>query len=334
MHACTSKKMKSQRHSVKGYRVTREGHKDFYTLEERIPEIKTILKEYPLHPSLNTMFGYGWDSSSRKVISSLKKEFGANAQTIWVAADKETASDYAEKLTLEEREKEVKEINLPDNAVLIYDDGGDGRLYVIPETRSVSNASPAPSSPRELLGTHRPIQLEFYKNTAKAPFLGDRFGQTIEPAGEYIGTGADASIQLPGFVYGTISFKKPLYIEYKTTGMDGWKKDVSEKYGKTGKALSKAIIKDGFDGIITIDSESNEIREIVNLAGKKRFFPTVDEIADEIIDGIKAEEVESESRKKKFMAQFGGGALTKEKSKEIEDDVRREFRDKRPMDSY
>jgi hypothetical protein len=96
-------------------------------------------------------------------------------------------------------------------------------------------------------------------------------GQNIEPSGEYM-TFNDASYKIedPTFIYGTIQFNYPLIIEYISTDSFGWKKTLSEMFNnKKKKALSNAVIKAGYDAIITIDSEYQEIKEIVNLKGIK-----------------------------------------------------------------
>jgi hypothetical protein len=119
--------------------------------------------------------------------------------------------------------------------------------------------------------TGKPITLDFSKNTEKAPNLGSRYGQDIEPAGKYIIQDEGYLGTLPKHRYGEVSFKKPLVVEHVTTGHGGWKTELSSKYGgKTGKALTEAIKKSGYDGIITVDSKSNDILEIVNISGLEK----------------------------------------------------------------
>lgn len=101
------------------------------------------------------------------------------------------------------------------------------------------------------------------------------FGQDIEPAGEYMNMDTmqgKNKIDQPNYEYGTIHFSKPLVLEWKSTDSHGWKKTLSEMYGgKKGKALSKAIMKDGYDAIMTWEEYKGkkEWSEIVNLKGKK-----------------------------------------------------------------
>ncbi len=101
------------------------------------------------------------------------------------------------------------------------------------------------------------------------------FGQDIEPAGEYMSMDTSQGknkIDQPNYEYGTIHFNKPLVLEHKSTDSKGWKKDLSDMYGgKTGKALSNAIMKDGYDAVMTWEMYrgNKEWSEIVNLKGKK-----------------------------------------------------------------
>ena len=105
--------------------------------------------------------------------------------------------------------------------------------------------------------------------------FGTLYGQNLEPSGEYMtfipqGT---PHVDLPNYQYGVIEFEKPLVLEHKSTGENGWKKDLSEMYGgKTGKALSNAVMKDGYDAIVTWDEFKGQWSwsEIVNLKGKKQ----------------------------------------------------------------
>lgn len=97
------------------------------------------------------------------------------------------------------------------------------------------------------------------------------FGQDIEPTGEYI-TFNDHKFKLdvPNFEYGTIRFNNPLVLEYINTNSTGWKLTLSKMFNnKKKKVLSNAVMKKGYDAIITIDSKNNEIMEIVNLKGTK-----------------------------------------------------------------
>ncbi len=108
------------------------------------------------------------------------------------------------------------------------------------------------------LTTGSPTKVHFIRNKEKAPYLGSRFGQDIEPAGHYV-TPIDkpehklATEQPDKYEVGTLHFNNPLVIKSDENDPTvGWKKRLSSVYGnKTKHKLSKAIAKDGYDGIIT-----------------------------------------------------------------------------------
>ena len=96
-----------------------------------------------------------------------------------------------------------------------------------------------------------------------------KFAMDVEPAGQYI-TPVD---EVPegisdDFITGTKAFKKPLVIPFGEDSYEAagnWKRVLSDSYGgKKGKALTKAIRKDGYDAIITVDNKGN-LSESVDL---------------------------------------------------------------------
>ena len=99
------------------------------------------------------------------------------------------------------------------------------------------------------------------------------YGQKIEPHGEYMNIDPSFKLGSPteDWEHGTISFKNPLYMEHKDTSSQGWKKDLSEKFGGLkGKKLSEAVKKAGYDAIIT--KGKHGYSETVNLGGTKNFL--------------------------------------------------------------
>lgn len=87
------------------------------------------------------------------------------------------------------------------------------------------------------------------------------FGRGYEPSAKYVTYHDGDKPSYGSFETGEITFNNPLVIDNDNLN---WKQALSESYGgKTGKALSKAIIKDGFDGIVTVDGKT--ISEIVDL---------------------------------------------------------------------
>jgi hypothetical protein len=123
----------------------------------------------------------------------------------------------------------------------------------------------------DILNNGFPVTIPYRKNLEKACNMGTMFAQDIEPAGDYINYHDPAwGTNLPNHVYGNITFYNPLIIEWETTCHGGWKTKLSKQFGgKTKKALTNAIVKAGYDAVITIDSESGTFMEIVNINGVK-----------------------------------------------------------------
>jgi hypothetical protein len=125
----------------------------------------------------------------------------------------------------------------------------------------------------DTLKTGEPISITYQKNLTKSPSLGKAYGQHIEPTGEYV-TYHDVTLGSvrEGWLSGIITFRNPLVMEYKSTGVGGWKTDLSKMFGgKTGRVLTSAIIAAGYDGIITIEEFRGKTitSEIVNINGEK-----------------------------------------------------------------
>jgi hypothetical protein len=100
-----------------------------------------------------------------------------------------------------------------------------------------------------------PVTFDYIHNTQKSPNMGSRFGQDKEPAGMYIQTKPRTFTPQDNLEVGTVTFNNPLVIEFGGGYGEptNWKNVLSEKYnGKTGKGLSRAIQKDGYDGVVTI----------------------------------------------------------------------------------
>ncbi len=113
--------------------------------------------------------------------------------------------------------------------------------------------------------TGKPVTFEFIRNTEKAPNMGSTYGQDIEPAGKFMQQREQVFDLPPGMISGEVTFKSPLVIEHGDTRE--WKKALTANYGgKTGKNLSKAILADGFDGIVTVNSKGGYASEIVDLS--------------------------------------------------------------------
>lgn len=124
--------------------------------------------------------------------------------------------------------------------------------------------------------TGQALYVAYSHNTQKseAP-RGMDFGQQLEPAGYYANVSASSAYMaenpLTGWEAGYLAIENPLVLEHVSTGSNGWKKTLSDMYGgKTGKALSNAVKRDGYDAIVTVESDypSDPFNETVILTKK------------------------------------------------------------------
>jgi hypothetical protein len=112
-------------------------------------------------------------------------------------------------------------------------------------------------------------------NAAKTANFGSRFQQDIEPAGQYfIEDELGTSTPPDGWTRGMKHFNKPLVIEWNTNpdgGYDGtsWKAVLMRMFKVKGKALSRKLIQEGYDAIITVKYYQGkwETSEMVDLTG-------------------------------------------------------------------
>ena len=120
--------------------------------------------------------------------------------------------------------------------------------------------------------TGRPVTITYLRNNDVAPNLGSTYQQDIEPAGRYMIHNEEPGETGDYWEVGQITFRNPLVIAFNTGGFGGydtgsWKYKLHEYYGgKTGKQLSRAILQDGYDGIVTVGPENSYTKEIVDLS--------------------------------------------------------------------
>jgi hypothetical protein len=119
--------------------------------------------------------------------------------------------------------------------------------------------------------TGRPVTINTLKNKEKAPYLGSRFGQDVEPSGNYV-TQQEIENVSEMWTKGTLSFENPLVIDVDENSLVDWKRTLSNQYGnKKGKALTKALQEAGYDGIITRNTQNNELGEIIIFDDNKSY---------------------------------------------------------------
>ncbi len=130
------------------------------------------------------------------------------------------------------------------------------------------------SNPLADFETGQPVRFRYMHNTEKSPYLGARYGQDIEPHGTYLLEDEAGGYKhpLPGWEYGWAEFESPLVLIFTTEpdephyGPGGWKQRLAGEYGKKGRALTQALLRDGYDGIVTYwDQGAGYTKEIVDL---------------------------------------------------------------------
>lgn len=169
--------------------------------------------------------------------------------------------------------------------------------------------------------TGEPIEFEFLRgNKSATSYMGipdkeSPFDRGFEPSGRYM-TEREISIDDVNpktHETGKISFQNPIVIEAGQYGTpSSWKRVLSEKFGGlTGKKLSQAVIKAGFDGIITVENyrDNPHPGEIVDLTTfdpkKAKYMP----------DGDPLEESFDSWHRRVYGEDFG--ALTEDADKRI-----------------
>lgn len=104
--------------------------------------------------------------------------------------------------------------------------------------------------------TGKPVTINFIKNLEPIHNMGSRFGQDVEPTGSYISQ-RESKYLTKGWAKGTVTLNNPLVIPVSIDTLVEWKRDLAKKYGKKGKALTAQLQKEGYDGIITKNTEGS-----------------------------------------------------------------------------
>ena len=83
------------------------------------------------------------------------------------------------------------------------------------------------------------VQLKIMKNLEKAPYMGSRFGQDVEPSGIYV-TEKDFDGEITGnYAVGMAYLQNPLYINVNDNNLIKYKNELSNKFKSKGKSLTK-----------------------------------------------------------------------------------------------
>jgi hypothetical protein len=122
-----------------------------------------------------------------------------------------------------------------------------------------------------------PVTFRFVRNTEKSPYFGAQFQQDLEPAGRYMLHNENPGELARGWETGFVHFERPLVISFNIPRTSphydetSWKARLARVYGATGADLSRLLLADGWDGIVTVGEYewqgkvSCDTREIVDL---------------------------------------------------------------------
>lgn len=121
-----------------------------------------------------------------------------------------------------------------------------------------------------------PVTFRFVRNTEKSPYFGATFGQDIEPAGRFMLHNEDPGEVPRRWETGLVTFENPLVIRLSLDeniyGPLGWKARLRDVYKATGLKLTRKLLAEGYDGIVTVGEYQGvrDTREIVDLTPLKR----------------------------------------------------------------
>ncbi len=128
-----------------------------------------------------------------------------------------------------------------------------------------------------------PVTFRYLRNTRPAPYLGSKHQQDIEPAGKFMLHQEEPGDVARRWETGVVRFDRPLVIWFNTDpdperfvyySEHSWKARLAKHYGLTGVDLSRALLADGYDAIVTVGRYQDprgrrapifDTREIVDL---------------------------------------------------------------------
>jgi len=111
------------------------------------------------------------------------------------------------------------------------------------------------------------------KNTEKAPNMGNKYGQDVEPAGFYCLKYTPHQkhfLDNPKYKLFKVNLQNPLVIKITDDTLISWKRDLANQYKAKKSALTSKLKSKGYDAIITTyDDSGNDTGEIIILDTNK-----------------------------------------------------------------
>ena len=132
--------------------------------------------------------------------------------------------------------------------------------------------------------TGEPLVIPVTHRKQKTAQYGSQYGQDIEPHGRYLtfghlgkaGTADEGWGAKVTTTHDMVHFKSPLVLHHGGTGSGpgAWKRRLSDAYGgKKGKPLSRAVAKDGYDAIVTVDTYGRQNKKTISEMVDLTSFP-------------------------------------------------------------
>jgi len=174
---------------------------------------------------------------------------------------------------------------LPSTKVKVIGAYVEGKLHKLNKTANVgtkdfaeaapdANLKMATATEKDQDGDHwtfktgSAVKFRFMRNTESSQNFGGGFDQEYEPYGTFMLSDSSGSWKHPikNWIYGWAQFRKPLVIAHVTTrGEGGWKQRLATHFNAGGRALTKALLKAGYDAVVTVNTSYKEASEIVAL---------------------------------------------------------------------
>lgn len=160
---------------------------------------------------------------------------------------------------------------------------------------------------KDVFKTGKQVTFAFLHNKESAteilgkPKKGAEFGREFEPSGRYmVRVSTPKTPDFGSFDTGNITFTNPLVIDNDNLG---WKESLSKQYtGKKGKHLSKAIIADGYDAVVTVDvreggrSSTSEIVDLTTFDESRARYSKETSPATIEVDGVERPTTNSDGK--------------------------------------
>ena len=119
-----------------------------------------------------------------------------------------------------------------------------------------------------LLDTDTSKKFTLLHNTDKAPYMGSLYGQDVEPTGFFaVIKNNNTFDSLPNYDTYVFYSQKQLYIPIESDNYISWKNELSKKYKAKKSALTKKLVAEGYDILITV-YDNGDTGEVIVLNDK------------------------------------------------------------------